>query len=717
MHPLSTTEPTTLLPLGDTVLRYSLEGASGHVEFLPVPAALVHRCVAGDANRPFHPSQSSASGLAWNGLEKDPLVQTHLRGDAHPGGWVAGHSLRNSPSTMALRFERQEITRDGHVLGIRTILASAAGLRATHTVRHREGAAGFFVETALTNAGAEPVEIEMLSSFSVAGISPFVPDDAPGRLFLHRFRSAWSNEGRHCVESFENLHLERNWGGKPNGLVFGQTGSMPVRGFHPFVAIEDRAEGVFWGAQIAWHGSWQIEVTRRDDAVAFSGGHGDFNRAHWMKRLAPGESFAGPTALVACVRGNIESLCHALLDLQEEMAAPEPEHERDLPIIFNEWCSTWGNPNHDYLVRTADRLATTPTRHLVIDDGWAEKPPGEAIQFNGDWNVNTAAFPSGLAATADAIRQRGLIPGLWFEFETCTRGSDAYNLHAHQLHLHGRVLQIGNRHFWDFRDPWTIGFLTEKVIRRLREGGFGYLKVDYNESLGIGCDGSESPGEALRQHLDAVRRFFEKIRAEVPGIVIENCSSGGHRAEPGFVSLTSLTSVSDAHETVEIPIISAQLQRLVPARKLQVWAVLRPEDSAQRLRYSLAATFLGRMCVSGDVVTMDDARFAILREAQEFYTDAVPAIRDGRSRLLDATGPSRKYPTGWQAVVRSAGSRTLVVFHSFEGGRPEGSIRIPIPCGRNGLATFGAPAGTEVRDHEIAIPPVPDFTGCAWLIS
>ena len=60
----------------------------------------------------------------------------------------------------------------------------------------------------------------------------------------------------------------------------------------------------------------------------------------------------------------------------------------------------------------------------------------------------------------------------------------------------------------------------------LKECGFGYLKIDYNDTIGMGCDGGDSLGDGLYRKVEASRRFFEKIRQEVPGIVIENCSSG-----------------------------------------------------------------------------------------------------------------------------------------------------------------------------------------------
>jgi alpha-galactosidase len=210
-------------------------------------------------------------------------------------------------------------------------------------------------------------------------------------------------------------------------------------------------------------------------------------------------------------------------------------------------------------------------------------------------------------------------------------------------------------------------FLAERVLARLRDDGFGYLKADYNDSIGPGVDGPESPGENLRQHLAGVQRFFARLRAELPDLVIENCSSGGHRLEPSMFALTAMSSFSDAHETPDIPLIAANLNRLVWSAQKQIWAVLRHDDSCQRLSYSLAAAFLGRMCLSGDVVALDASRWRFVHEAIAFYREVAPLLRDGVFRCVRVGGDSYQHPTGHQVVtVHDPVRRTLlVVWHAF----------------------------------------------------
>jgi len=101
----------------------------------------------------------------------------------------------------------------------------------------------------------------------------------------------------------------------------------------------------------------------------------------------------------------------------------------------------------------------------------------------------------------------------------------------------------------------VIDYLSQKVIGQLRDAGLGYIKVDYNETIGLGCDNADSSGEGLRQHMQDVQDFFRKMRSELPDLVIENCASGGHRLEPSFMGLSSMASFSDAHETKDIPVM------------------------------------------------------------------------------------------------------------------------------------------------------------------
>lgn len=118
--------------------------------------------------------------------------------------------------------------------------------------------------------------------------------------------------------------------------------------------------------------------------------------------------------------------------------------------------------------------------------------------------VSEDKFPGGLKKIAGLHTSCGMIPGLWFEMESVGANSEHYEDKEHLLLKDGVPLTVGERRFWDMEDEWVINYLGGKVIKLLKECGFGYLKVDYNDTIGMGCDGRRAWekifGKKYRQH-------------------------------------------------------------------------------------------------------------------------------------------------------------------------------------------------------------------------
>ena len=704
MTPLSSSHPVARFTFGDMTVLYVLDPRTHMVGLRMWPIAKETAVVEPREFLDTLEIQVLPAAFkpvrAYHG--ETSLVQLKLAEDDSGSGFGTGRSMRQNPTMEGLRFVQQSVAGQNGVAEIRTELRGARDFTCTHVLSHRPGDEAVRVHTVFTNPGGAPLPLEMLASFTLGHLSPFDAADSTERLLVHRFHSLWSAEGRHESRSLENLHLERSWAS--HSVVnerFGQVGSMPVRGFFPFVALEDTRENVSWAAQLASPGSWQMEVYRREAKVSLSGGLADREFGHWMKRIAPGESFPSPEAYLTTSTGHFDACCQRLTRLQEAPLADVPAIENELPIIFNEWCSSWGTPTPSFIAETAARLASTPCRIFVVDDGWADKPEG-AMQFNGDWNVHRGRFPNGLAPVAQDLCEKGFVPGLWFEFEVCTEGTEAFARPDHKLRKDGRLLKVGTRHFWDFTDPWTFQYLTEKVIRRLKEDGFGYIKVDYNDSIGLGCDHPDSLGEGLRQHLAGVQEFFRQLRREIPDLIIEICSSGGHRLEPSMLALGAQASFSDAHETQHRSVLGPNLPSLMPPRHSQLWAVLHPSDSPLRLQYSLPACFLGRLCLSGEIRELCEEQFQRMTRNLALYERVKSIIRDGESRIHRRMNESYRQPRGWQAVVRTvrpSGRECLVVFHSFL-ENADNTFAIPLPPDVAWTIGDQLAEGIEIREVE-----------------
>lgn len=660
----------------------------------------------------------------------DCLVQAKLIGDAYPGGYAGGVTLRNGATVEAMRFQSQEVVKEGNRIEIHTSFLSDKGHQYIHRLGYTKGDYALDSVTEFVNNGKEEVTLEMLSSFSISEITPFEKGDATNHLKAHRIRSKWSHEGRVVTEDFEDLQLEPTWSTwQPNSLRFGQVGSMPVKSYFPFAAVEDTNARVIWAAQLAVEGSWQMEVYRRDSGVALSGGQADREFGHWMKDIKPGEHFVTPKAILTVCTATegkenlLDYACQRLTHYGIKYVNKAPQSEQHLPVMFNEYCTTWGLPSDENITGILEAIRGHGLEYFVVDCGWFVEEGKHWANGMGDYIPSDKLFPQGLGAVSKKIRDEGMIPGIWFEIDNVGVDAHIYQRDELLLHRDGVVLSTQNRRFLDMRKKETIDYLDEKVIGQLKEYGFSYMKMDYNDTYGLGCDGAESLGEGLRQDREASVAFVKKVKEEIPDIILENCSSGGHKLEPLMMSICSMASFSDAHECENIPVVAADLHRTILPRQSQIWAVIRKDDSIKRITYTLINTFLGRMCFSGDVTELTKEKWEQIDKGIAFYKKIAPIIKDGYSYLYSTKGKSDRVLTGYQALIRvktkentltTTDSREAVaIIHIFDKQAPF-SITLPKDCPKHIADVYkGTGAMVKIQDETLSITPAEEMEAIA----
>ncbi|RKM55824.1 alpha-galactosidase [Butyrivibrio sp. X503] len=608
-------------------------------------------------------------------------AEIRLLGDAYEGGFSCGMTMAYSETSRNLKRISKTTQGDGKV----TLLEDKRGYK-VRVVEKRAGEA-IRVHTEFENCSDKEAVIELISSFALSDIKADK---------FHRMQSFWSAEGKLRTETVEDLHLERSWSGHGRRAEkFGNVGSMPVRKYFPFLVLEDSETGHFTGILMGNASSWQMEFSCKETQnFDVHGGIADREFGHWNKTVAAGEVFVTPDAIIAEGESLLD-VCDKLVKAQRPDVSPV---DMDLGIIFNEYCTSWGNPNADNVKRLSDKLEGRGIKYLVIDAGWYGLA-NDWMYSVGNWEINTERFPNGFKEVTDYIRSKGMIPGLWFELEVVATNSKYFNETEHLLKKDGYPVTVGGRRFLDMEDPWVTEHLTKDVIGTLKDNGFGYLKIDYNETIGMGCDGHDSLGDSLYSKIEASKRFIEKIKEEIPGIVIEICSSGGHRLVYSMLELASQASFSDAHETTAIPIIAANVHRVMNPFQSQIWSVLREKDDDSRLYYSLCATLLGRMCLSGDIYDLSDEHQRIVDEAIAFYGKASDIIKYGKTTLIKCDTIGYNEPTGQQLVVREFEGEKLVVYHRFKDSEP---LTYELSEGNLIIAKFG------VADR--------DFSACAMIV-
>lgn len=681
--------------LGELTAVYRREGDV--VELLLVPAG-------------------SEGGIARADCAAEPLIQAKLTEDDAPAFFSGGRTMRNSPTVKAMRYTGQTAQKSADKTVVVTKLTDPRGLAYTHTLTLYADNPAAEVVTSVENTGSEAHTLEMLSSFTLGSLSPFSVGLAPETLKIHRLRSTWSAEGRLVTDRAEDLQLEPSWKCySANSVRFGSVGSFPVHGFVPFCAVEDTAHGVTWAAATTQGSSWQIELYRQDFGLSLSGGLADREFGAWCKTLAPGETFTAPKAVVTAVQSGVDLAAQVLAENTRRSVEPIlPESEKSMPVLFNEFCSTWGSPTEETILKHLESLKGHNLGYYVIDAGWYDDESFEAASKLGKWELSEKHFPHGMRYVVEKIHDAGMKAGIWFEFEMAGRDEpDCFNRTEWQLTRGGIPITAGDRRFWDMRKPEVQEYLAHKVIDFLRENALDYMKVDYNEDIGLGCDGAESLGEGLYEQILATQVFFARIRSELPNLVLELCASGGHRLCHSFLELSCMASFSDAHECDEIPIIAANMHRMILPRQSQIWAVVKGEHPLQKLYYQICSGLLGRLCYSGHPQDLTAEQWAIMDDGTAFYAKAAPIIDRGISTRYGSEIISYRAPKGWQAVVRRSKAQTLVVVHTF-GAAPEA---VTLPVGGKIAAQLMREGLTATHlDGQLTVHGLTDFDAAAFIL-
>ena len=124
-------------------------------------------------------------------------------------------------------------------------------------------------------------------------------------------------------------------------------------------------------------------------------------------------------AFVSVANGSVAEISNSLLSMRHR--AIDAYGEDSMAIVYNDFVTSWGEPCEKDLLNMADILKNGKTKYFVMDAGWY-KPTSQV----GDWEVSPVAFPNGMKEYCQKIRDKGFIPGIWFELECAEAPSKAF---------------------------------------------------------------------------------------------------------------------------------------------------------------------------------------------------------------------------------------------------------------------------------------------------
>jgi len=466
---------------------------------------------------------------AHDAAARDAFVRAHMEKKALPpfAFLYGGKQARTTILKWAVTAEE----KNGGAKAVRTIVYTdpATGLRvtATYTIYKDFPAAEWVVRFKNTGRTSTPVIAEVRAC-AVAFLE--FAESAAGPVTLYRARG--SNATR---SDFGPIEEALSPGAK---VRFGPTaGRSSDTNALPFFNVATPGHGVV--AAIGWSGRWETWLNRgigmNARAVDLIAGMADTRF-----KLLPGEEVRTPSIALLFWKSPDRMAGHNLFRrfvLAHHMPRKDGKPVA-LPINHGVGfggpfpCNEYVCATESYAIGMIERLHQFGIEPDAcwIDAGWYENPTGVWWSGVGTWTVNKKNFPRGLKPVTEAARKYGQGFVVWFEPERVYEGTWLDREHKDWLtYLPGnpnRLLDLGN--------PKALAWLTDHVANFLRDEGVTIYRQDFNFDPAPYWKAADAPdrvGIAEMKHIEGLYEFWDALLARNPGLLIDNCASGGRRID------------------------------------------------------------------------------------------------------------------------------------------------------------------------------------------
>lgn len=526
-----------------------------------------------------------------------------------------------------------------------------------------KGAAAIRCFTRVTNESENDICLSHLSSaylqgIAMNGLSKWYSKD---RIKLHYCMNGWQAEGQWRQNSLEETGLyPASAYNIMNSVLLTSIGTFSTNKYLPFAVLEDLETGTSWYWQIENSSSWYFNIGFRCPADHPAGslylecGTCDERNLGWTKTLIPGQNFTTPVVAAGTTDGGFEESVRELTKYRRNCLYPTKSWQGEMPINFNDFMnSLWGQPTDRRLIPLIDAAAKAGAEMFCIDAGWFgdETPPFKYAFEYGDWIESKDRFGEyKLQGILDYIKSKNMIPGIWLEIEVCGNQSEMSKKDdSWFLMRNGKRIGGGTRYFLDFCNPEVVTHELN-VIDGLYKRGIRYIKNDYNDDFGIGCDYSDggSAGDGILTYIKGFYRFIELVHEKYPDLTIENCASGAMREDYGILSRFHLQSSSDQVIHTRYPsIINGALANVIP-EQLGSWSypfpieigyydkpeTIQTPEYLDRMKdceetiFNMVTGFCGTLYLSGHIDYADENNFEMIRQGVEIYKNERAFIRN-----------------------------------------------------------------------------------------
>lgn len=468
------------------------------------------------------------------------------------------------------------------------------------------------------NIGKDIIGLEYITSFAYTGFEEG-EKLSNEKINVYIPRNSWAREVNWKKMSLSEAGLNITPQPSFDRVNIYNTGFWSTKEYLPMGAVENTERECVHLWQIEHCGSWQWELSDTGNMLYFKLSGPNSQENSWYKELVPGESFETVKASVT-VGKSFDSALAELTKYRRKLFKNTPENAA-MPVIFNDYLHClWANPTEERELPVIDLAASLGAEYYVMDAGWYAD--GVWWDTVGEWKPVDWRFPHGIKYIFDYIREKGMRPGIWLEFESMGVKCPLAKEMPDECFImrHGKRVIDHGRYVLDFRNEQARAHCTEAVSRVIEEYGVEYIKNDYNVECGVGTDyNADSAGDGLLEHNRAFLAWYDEIREKYPHVTFENCASGGMRMDYAMLEGQHIQSLTDQDRYYITAHIAAAAGTAVLPEQAAIWATPIQSWGLNCAAMNMVNAMMQRMHLSGDVMKWDDETKALVREGVEVY--------------------------------------------------------------------------------------------------
>lgn len=308
--------------------------------------------------------------------------------------------------------------------------------------------------------------------------------------------------------------------------------SSDTTAFPYFDVVDSEGNGFVCG--IGWSGQWKLDAGREGDSIHLRAGFQDCDFI-----LEPHEKVRSVRILIYFGSGGEDKLRQQFVRLHRKFYSPVPEFDNNtfLPVAaqcFDRYY--WGNVPVNGQVsyfETEDaqlHIIDNAAKCRYINAHWVDACWFDGAFRTGVGNFNYAqGFTNSLKNIGARAHRKGMRFILWFEpvraqagTELDQRFGDDNTKIVGPHDTRGGLVNLGDPEVWQYQFEHISQIIEENGVDIYRQD-FNISPLDYLKQL----DSPDRIGIAQIRFVEGLYRLWDALLERFPGLMIDNCSSGG----------------------------------------------------------------------------------------------------------------------------------------------------------------------------------------------